>query len=653
MAGFIRLPGAVYQIRKVGMRFATLNLFAVEEMDRSVAWTDIAVVSGGTGLKSDRGAAAGLALQGPSPTVGDAGAAKAFEDIDVMILYTLEAEVAWGGAGDALAFIIVQDMNDVLFNNFLTQRMYLAHSQRVEVDLIGSPDFDLDNLIANPEIQELRDIHAADLVQLAVQPGWSFVGGIASQLMSAGDSGFASRAYSIFSVEFIFDGVALHEMGHNMGAAHHEDDGGPSGAFSYPRGYNGSSDGIRTVMAYRCTIGFCDVVKYFSSPDVTYLGLSVGSSTRDNARTINNTAGLVEGFRDLPTLALVSVNNVGSGSGVVSSSPGEISCGDVCEDYFPFDIDVTLSAVPDSGSDFAGWSGGCAGSDPSFTFTVTGDRFCTASFTTSPGTSWLLTANKSGSGDGDLFSNPAGIDCDPGCSQDSATFDDGTTVTLTAVADGASQFSSWSGSCSGSNPTTTVTMTADETCTAHYDDLPTYNLTVQKAGGGSGRVVSSPTGIDCSSGCNQQTAAFSQGSSVTLTATADAGNIFVRWTGACNGTSTVTAVTMNSNKTCQAEFAVPEMRELTVSVAATIGQGVPTVEIEPPGTFCETQCTENLAVGTVVTLTAHDDGNFEFVRWLGDCSGTSSVISFVLGEDQSCTAKFSCDDTVPICLGLS
>jgi hypothetical protein len=63
-------------------------------------------------------------------------------------------------------------------------------------------------------------------------------------------------------------------------------------------------------------------------------------------------------------------------------------------------------------------------------------------------------------------------------------------------------------------------------------------LTVVKAGTGSGTVTSDPAGITCGSMC---IVPFDQGTSVTLTATADSGSTFAGWSGeGCSGTSTCT-----------------------------------------------------------------------------------------------------------------
>jgi YVTN family beta-propeller protein len=71
---------------------------------------------------------------------------------------------------------------------------------------------------------------------------------------------------------------------------------------------------------------------------------------------------------------------------------------------------------------------------------------------------YSLTVTKSGTGAGTITSNPAGIDCGSTCS---ASFDEGTTVTLMAAAAPGSEFAGWSGDCSSSGTSTTCTLTMD------------------------------------------------------------------------------------------------------------------------------------------------------------------------------------------------
>jgi hypothetical protein len=61
-----------------------------------------------------------------------------------------------------------------------------------------------------------------------------------------------------------------------------------------------------------------------------------------------------------------------------------------------------------------------------------------------------------GSGGGRVVSEPAGINCPSACS---ATFPQGTQVTLTAVPDAGFVFDSWSETCSGADPHCLVTLT--------------------------------------------------------------------------------------------------------------------------------------------------------------------------------------------------
>lgn len=83
-------------------------------------------------------------------------------------------------------------------------------------------------------------------------------------------------------------------------------------------------------------------------------------------------------------------------------------------------------------------------------------------------TSYQISVTKAGSGSGAVTSSPGGIDCGATCS---ASFQTGTSVTLTAVAASGSGFSGWSGcSSSGSSCTLTVGMSA-AVVTATFDPV--------------------------------------------------------------------------------------------------------------------------------------------------------------------------------------
>jgi hypothetical protein len=83
---------------------------------------------------------------------------------------------------------------------------------------------------------------------------------------------------------------------------------------------------------------------------------------------------------------------------------------------------------------------------------------------------------------------------------------------------------------------------------------PQYTLQVERAGGGSGTVTSSPAGIDCGSQC---TAQFQGGASVVLTATPSADSAFDGWSGGCTGAGTC-QVTITDNTTVTVAFQVQQ-----------------------------------------------------------------------------------------------
>ena len=163
---------------------------------------------------------------------------------------------------------------------------------------------------------------------------------------------------------------------------------------------------------------------------------------------------------------------------------------------------------------------------------------------------FTLTVNKAGSGTGTVTSDPAGIFCGADCIENYVV---NTVVTLTATPDANSAFTGWSGDCSGTGLTTTVTMDADKTCTATFTS---HTLTVNTAGSGdaTGTVTSDPAGINCGGDCAE---GYAPDTIVTLTAHPGVKSYFVGWSGDCSGTEHTAQVTMDADKTCTAAFGWP------------------------------------------------------------------------------------------------
>src|ERR1039457_2730490 len=96
-------------------------------------------------------------------------------------------------------------------------------------------------------------------------------------------------------------------------------------------------------------------------------------------------------FQFVPqSLFSVTVTKTGTGGGSISGNPPGISCGASCSSNFAQGAAVTLTAVPDFGSVFDGWSGACSGTGPC-TLSVTAVKNVSASF--SPTVSPMVAIN--------------------------------------------------------------------------------------------------------------------------------------------------------------------------------------------------------------------------------------------------------------------
>ena len=144
-----------------------------------------------------------------------------------------------------------------------------------------------------------------------------------------------------------------------------------------------------------------------------------------------------------------------------------------------------------------------------------------------------------------------------------------------------------------------------------------YTLTLTKFGTGSGVVTGS--GIDCGSDCSES---YAEGTSVMLTASADAGSVFSGWAGACKGTGVCT-LAMDADKRVAAAFKPVRGYKLTVKIR---GKGQGAVTSEPAGIDCGSDCTESFRGGTQVTLTATPAGSDTFAGWGGACKGKDDCV---------------------------
>jgi hypothetical protein len=333
---------------------------------------------------------------------------------------------------------------------------------------------------------------------------------------------------------------------------------------------------------------------------------------------------------DVASIRTLNAAKSGGGTGTVTSSPAGIDCGTTCTTTANQGETITLTATPDAGSAFTGWSGGGCSGTALCHVTLDLSMTVTANFAVTH----QLTVSKSGSGAGSVTSSPAGINCGTTCT---ATANEGDMITLTATPVAGSVFTGWSdGGCSGTD-SCQVTLSADTSVTANF--TATHNLTVSKSGSGAGSVTSSPAGIDCGSTC---AITANEGDAIALTATPISGSVFTGWSGACSGTDPC-QVTLDADTSVTANFTATH--NLTASKS---GSGAGTVTSSPAGIDCGSTCATTANEGTAITLTATPVAGSVFTGWSGGgCSGTDSC-QVTLGADTSVTANFTATHSLTV-----
>jgi len=310
------------------------------------------------------------------------------------------------------------------------------------------------------------------------------------------------------------------------------------------------------------------------------------------------------------------------------------------------------ATVPNTALNFPSVSTNLAGLSPNTTyywryrFVTDAGTFnsSTQTFTTSAASTFALTVNKNGTGSGTVTSSPSGINCGVTCS---ASFAQGTTVTLTATPASGSVFAGWGGAgCSGTGGCT-VTMSAAQSVTATFNTAQSFGtLNLQVSGLPSGN--SATLTITGPGGFNQQrTILTGTGQSlsdvVTGIYTVTAPSVVVNGItyNPSPASQNVTVTTGSATASVNYTQAPAATFALTVSKGGTGGG---TVSSSPAGITCGATCTANFSSGASVILSAVADAGSSFAGWGGACSGTGTC-SVTMDAAKSVTATFN---TAPV-----
>jgi hypothetical protein len=297
-------------------------------------------------------------------------------------------------------------------------------------------------------------------------------------------------------------------------------------------------------------------------------------------------------------------------------------------DAEPTDIAVAPPGTPNAGNVYV---------------SVVGHLYAFGPLTRAP-SMHLVEVQKGGPGTGEVVSSPTGIACGSACT---AEFNDGTTVTLTATATAGSEFVGWSGGgCSGKD-TCEVEVSEDTAVSAEFA-LIQHTLEVLKTGTGAGHVEADSGTIDCGASCSAE---YVEGSTITLTATANSGSAFTGWSGAgCSGVG-VCEVTLGADATVSAQFVSRPV--ISAESASAVGETGATIsaEVNPNGnvTSCQFQYGVDTSYGQTAPCPSepgHGTGTVkESVTLGGLAPGTlyhyRLVATNAAGETQGTGATFT------------
>ena len=351
------------------------------------------------------------------------------------------------------------------------------------------------------------------------------------------------------------------------------------GATSYAVTVNNGSGAVATI----------------TDADHNILGKATVSGTTANI-SINGTmtAGTeltlcVFGYNKVTYLGTITVNGGTQYTITATASPSNGGTVSGAGQYYG-NTSCTLTATPNPGYEFICWRQGSTqvSTDPTYTFTVTGNASYTAIFTMIPQYTITATANPTAGG----------------TVTGAGTYYQNTPCTLTATASTHYEFTNWTsnGTQVSTNPTYTFSVTASGSYTANFAALQPHSVTCNPVENGS--ISATPT------------TAY-KNETVTLSATPASGYFFSTWDVRDANNSSIT-VTDN-------QFTMPDS-DVTVGATFVSGCTVTVAEVEH-GTVAAS--TTGAAPGTTITLTATPETDYYLSTWLvfktGDVNTTVAV----------------------------
>jgi len=350
--------------------------------------------------------------------------------------------------------------------------------------------------------------------------------------------------------------------------------------------------------------------------------------------TMNGDMTLKANFQQQTYTLSVGANTAQGGT--VSRNPSKA--------VYTYGEQVTVTATPEKGYIFKGWTDDAAPANSSVIITTDGNKTLTAIFELQ---TYKLTTNVDPSGREDPLGGPTiysfgYVTRDP--NKETYVYGERVTVTATpydrmllklktietqnVIATPShvyerppSQFvfTGWTGALESTSNVVTITMDDNKTLTAHFKERTELSYTLAT-------ITNQDVGATISR--SPDNASYKEGQTVTVTAPTVTGYTFTGWSGDATGTANPLTFIMNKDMTLIANY-IQNDYTLTVEIYPANGGSVSRNPNNDAYTYNQT-----------VTLTATPASGYKFIEWSGAATGTNANTTVTMNSNKSLIAKF-------------
>ena len=245
---------------------------------------------------------------------------------------------------------------------------------------------------------------------------------------------------------------------------------------------------------------------------------------------MNATKAVSVEFEEIKRYSL-TVQTIGTGIGTIERSLD-------AEGYLA-GTQVTLTASAKDGSKFKRWLGHTTARGTTCKITMDMEKAVSAEFEELE--AFLLNCTRNGNGDGSVnweLQSGQAIETPQG-----TRYVIDSVITLAAMAEEGSRFKRWHGDAKGASKNLSLTFDSAKSVVAEFVALDVFTLSIEAKGDGEGVII-----------CNPDSDHYFDGTTVTLTAVAQAGSVFSGWHGDAKGLEDSCSVSMKSPKSVIGQF---------------------------------------------------------------------------------------------------